>query len=135
MKPRSLSLSMRVSIDSIKSELGKGNVVTRDRQQGKTTALLEFVHEHNPGNIIIVVPNWRMEELTKRRYRELFPQDPRPSVRSLGVVTDIDVRGSNREWVTDEIWPDVVKRKAESYAYVNYLGGVGTPMCMNLHSH
>jgi hypothetical protein len=122
------------SVRSIKAELAKGQVVIRDRQTGKTTALLEFVHEHDPANMIVVCCNRITKALILCRYREMFPKDARPSVISIHNVNDSDVRGTNRRWVTDEVWPAAVVRRARSYSWAEYAGGVGTPMCMDAFS-
>lgn len=119
------------SVKSIKTELASGKLVTRDRQTGKTTALLEFVHEHDPANMIVICCNYPTKGLIERRYREMFPKDKWPSVISIHNVSDRDVRGTDRKWVTDEVWPAAVVRKAPSYAWAEYAGGVGTPMCMD----
>ena len=129
-----ISPELRKSIDEIKSELGKGEVVCRPRQTGKTAALLEFIHEHNPGNVNIIVINFHTQHWLKSRYKELYPQDQQPWIIPIDIVNDHNVRGTTREWVTDEIWPSAVIRKAGDYEYVNFLGGVSTPMCMDMHS-
>lgn len=133
IKQRSMGISMRVSIDSIKAELGKGEVVTRGRQNGKTAALLEFVHEHDSGHVIIIVCNWSQRAHTSHRYRELYPNDAQPIVVCIQNVSDADVVGTSRKWVTDEVWPDAVKERAGAYEALDYFGGVGTPMCMDMH--
>jgi len=121
---------LRPSTILIKRALGKGEVVTRERQTGKTTALLEFVHEHDPGNVIIVVCNGMTRDWTKDRYRKLFPQDPQPIVKSIQTLNEADLMGTRRRWCTDEVWPRAVTNRCRAYEFAPYLGGVGTPMCM-----
>lgn len=114
--------SLRSSIDAIKAALAFRQVVLRGRQSGKTTALLEFVHEHDPGNMIIVVCNGITYDLTRQRYKYMFPQDPQHIIRSIHMVSNADVCGTNRKWVTDEVWPQAVVRKARSYGWAGYWG-------------
>lgn len=126
--------SLQASIDSIKAELGNGRLAIRGRRSGKTAALLEWVHEHNPGNTIVVCCNEITRDMVRCRYREMFPQDAQPLAVSIHRVSDKDVLGTNRKWSTDEVWPAAVVRKARSYARAEYVGGVGTPMCMDCFS-
>jgi hypothetical protein len=121
---------MRASIDSIKAELGKGEVVTRGRQTGKTTALLEFVRGNDPGNMIIVTCHENARQFLERRYREMYPGDYRPTFASLHRVNSQDVRGTRRRWATDEVWPRSVVNRVRDYEFAEFVGGVGTPMCM-----
>jgi len=119
------------SISSIKSELDRGQLVIRERQTGKTTALLEWVREHDPANMIVVCGNWNMRELARRRYCDIYPCEPQPIFQSVHSVSDRDVCGTMRKWVTDEVWPRAVMLRAFSYVGADYCGGVGTPMCMD----
>jgi hypothetical protein len=122
------------STESIKVELGKGVVVTRSRQAGKTHALLEFVRGNDPGNTIVVACNNGERINSERRYREMYPDDYRPVFTCIGRVKNEDVLGTCRRWVTDEVWPDAVIERANAYETHEYLGGVGTPYCMDMHS-
>lgn len=124
--------SLRASIASIKAELDKGLVVTRERQTGKTLALLEWIHENDPGNVIVVCLNHITKDLTRSRYRRMYPQDAQPTVVSIQSVSNHDVQGTNRRWVTDEVWPEAVTYRADSYRAAPYLGGVGTRQCMDM---
>lgn len=131
----SLKPEMRASIDSIKAELGKGKVVSRSRQTGKTAALLEFIHEHFSGMVDLFVCNSHTAEHIKRCYRNMYPNDEQPRIFPAEKALNERIRGiTGRPWATDEVWPDAVIRKASDYEYHTYLGGVGTPMCMDLHS-
>ena len=131
----STTTDMRTSIDSIKAELGKGKVVTRGRQTGKTTALLEFVHEYASGFCYIVVCNSNTMALTADKYRHLYPEDEQPVILTLGYLRrQTGVVGRPRCWVTDEVWPSAAERKDPALTLLNFLGGVGTPMCMDAHS-
>jgi hypothetical protein len=127
-------MDMRESVDSIKAELGeregKGQLVIRPRQTGKTTALFEYIHEHEPGNVNVITCNVRMAQLMKQRYKEQYCDDPHPSFIPLEWVNNRDVRGTTRRWATDEVWPSSVIKRAPDYEYVDFLGGVGTPLCM-----
>lgn len=123
---------IRASIDSIKAELGKGVVVTRARQTGKTTALLEFVRDNDPGNMIVISCHDLQRQLTEQRYREMYPDDYRPTFTSIRRIKETDMLGIRRRWVTDEVWPDAVIERVEAYGWHEYLGGVGTAMCMDL---
>lgn len=125
---------LRPSVIRIKRALRDGIVVLRERQSGKTTALLEFVHEHDPGNVNVIVCDLNTAHFMKCRYKETYPNDPQPSFISVQNVSDTDVRGTKRNWVTDEVWPEAVIRKAQDYEYVPFLGGVGTAMCMERFS-
>lgn len=126
---------MRASIDSIKAELGKGEVVTRERQTGKTTALLEFVHEYASGFCYIVVPNSNMAHLTADKYRRLYPDDERPIILTFQYLRNqTSVVGRPQCWVTDEVWPSAAERQDEALTLLTFLGGVGTSMCMDMHS-
>ncbi len=122
-------------MDSIKSELGKGRVVSRSRQTGKTLALMEYVHENNPGMAIVVTCNGMEKERMRKKYRAMFPGDDQPIFVSVQMVNYTDVCGTNRRWATDEVWPETVVRRAPGYELAPYLGGVGTPMCMDMHSN
>jgi hypothetical protein len=126
--------SLRASIGSIKNELDKSQLAVRDRQSGKTSALIEWVHKHDSGNTIIVCCNENMKAIVRSRYREMFPLDKQPIVVSIHSISDHDVRGTNRKWVTDEVWPQAVIRKARSYASAEFAGGVGTASCMDAMS-
>lgn len=127
---------MRKSIDEIKAELGLGRVVCRPRQTGKTTALLEFVHEYCSGFCYFVTCNYNMADILTRQYKKRYPDDEQPifltldHLRGRGVI-----EGRPRCWVTDEVWPEAVERKQDSIVTLTYLGGVGTPMCMDMHSN
>jgi hypothetical protein len=134
MKEMTEIADMRESVEAIKAELGKGEVVVRNRQSGKTTAILEFIHENDPGYMVLVVCSPVIKDHTKRKYREFYPNDDQPVVVSIHQVSAMDVLGSNRCWVTDEVWPQAVIRKARGYAHAKYLGGVGTLQCMDMHS-
>ena len=131
-----LDPKMRESIEAIKAELGKGCVVYRERQTGKTTALMEYIHGCAPlsADIIVVVCNLNEAYCFAHLYRELYPRDGQPCVRSIQTVKSCDVAGTDRCWVTDEVWPHAVVDRVSSYEWHTYLGGVGTSMCMNLHS-
>ena len=131
-----ITKEMRDSIDSIKAELESGGargIVARERQSGKSTALLEFVHEHDPANMIVVCCNWQMRQFMKGRYKTTFPNDPIPYFVSIQNVKDSDICGTNRRWVSDEVWPGSVVDIAHAYELAPHLGTVGTPMCMDMH--
>jgi hypothetical protein len=131
------AIDMRYSIDSIKAELGKGEVVTRGRQTGKTVALMEFIHEYCSGFCYIVVPNFRMAEWTEHQYRHLFPDDEKPlcvPLGRLGPQGTGTVKGRPLCWVTDEVWPGAAEQREEELRRLTFLGGVGTPYCMDMHS-
>ncbi len=119
-----------VSVDLIKAALGKGEFVSLPRETGKTTALLEFVHERDPGNVIVIVRSWGKKCMMQSRYKQMYPKDPQPSFISIYDVKNTDVWGTNRKWVTDEVLPSAVVKNAEGYRWVPFLGGVGTPLCM-----
>ena len=121
---------IRESIDSIKAELGNGKMVIRARQTGKTTALFEFIHEHEPGSVNVITCSTPMAHLLKDRYREQYRDDQQPSFIPIEWVNNVDVRGTTRRWATDEVWPSAVIKRAPNYEYVDYIGGVGTPLCM-----
>lgn len=126
--------AMRKSIDEIKTELANGGargIVSRSRRTGKTSALLEFVHENDPGNMIVVSCNSARAASVKFQYKDLFPDDVQPMFTTVHCVNNRDVRGTTRRWVSDEVWPGAVVRKAPSYEFAQHLGTVGTPMCMD----
>lgn len=125
---------MRHSIDAIKAELGKGKLVTRTRQQGKTTALLEFVHEYCCGLCYIVACNANMADLIKRQYRDLYPHDKQPKVLSFGNLRGGQALGGPHCWVSDEVWPDAIVATAHDFRYLAFLGGVGSSESMDNHS-
>ena len=131
---------MRESIESIKAELGKGKLVIRARQTGKTTALLEFVHERCAGFCYIFACNEVMADIMKRNYREMFPEDEQPIIkmapsqlRGLG-GRGILVEKNPRCWLTDEVWPSAEAIASDEVTGLKFLGGVGTPMSMDQHS-
>ena len=133
-----LDPEMRESIDSIKAELESGGargVVVRSRQTGKTFALLEFVHENDPGNMVVIVCNAMESDHMARLYKKIFPDDNQPKFVSFQSVDGRHVTGTNRRWVTDEIWPGSVVRKSRAFELAPHLGTVGTPMCMDMHSN
>ena len=104
-----LDPKMRESIDSIKQELGKGVVVVRSRQTGKTTALLESIHENSPGSFDVFTGHVNMAELLKRRYKQMYPDDQQPNFCPYQYARNERVRGTTgRKWATDEIWPSAV---------------------------
>ena len=127
-------MDMRESVDSIKAELnereGKLQLVIRPRQTGKTTALFEFIHEHEPGNVNVITCNVQQAHIMKDRYREQYRDDPQPSFIPIKWVSNRDVRGTTRRWATDEVWLSSVIKRAPDYEYVDCIGGVGTPLCM-----
>lgn len=127
---------MRKSIDSIKDELrlNPRGPVCRGRQTGKTIALMEYIHEKCAGDCFLVTVNINIAKLLERKYREMFPKDTRPTFLSYYSLRDVCVAGTNKEWATDEIWPESVVKENENFRFLNFLGGVGTPMCMDLHS-
>jgi len=130
-----LSPEMRASVDSIKAELRSGeSLVTRGRQTGKTLALLEYIHETVGGDVNLIVCNGIQADLIARKYREMFPEDKQPRVRSISNADGTDLIGSDRGWATDEVWPSDVVRKAWIYETQTFVGGVGTPMCVDMHS-
>lgn len=132
-----LDPKMRESIEAIKAELKNGGargIVVRPRQTGKTIALLEFVHENDPGNMIVVTCNTNTAEHMRYSYKQLFPEDAQPTFKPYHRVDNRDVLGSTRRWVTDEIWPGAVVKNAPAYELHEHLGTVGTPMCMDIHS-
>jgi hypothetical protein len=133
-----LDPKMRESIDAIKAELESGGargVVVRSRQIGKTLALLEFVHENDPGNMVVIACNVMESDHIAHIYKKIFPDDSQPKFVSFQSVDDRHVIGTNRRWVTDEIWPGAVVRKSRAFELAPHLGTVGTPMCMDMHSH
>jgi hypothetical protein len=131
-----LDPKMRESIDSIKAELGKGKVVIRPRQTGKTAALLEVIHENSPGMVDVFTCHANEAERFRRLYKEMFPGDEQPRIFPFQWALSERVRGTTgRKWATDEVWPDAVINKAHEYKFVTYFGGVGTPMCMDMHSN
>jgi hypothetical protein len=133
-----LDPKMRESIDSIKAELKSGGargVVVRSRQTGKTLALLEFVHENDPGNMVVIACNVMQSDRMAHIYKQIFPDDSQPKFVSFQTVDDRCVVGANRRWVTDEIWPGAVVRKSRVFEFAPHLGTVGTPMCMDMHSN
>ena len=131
-----LDPKMRESIDSIKAELGKGKVVIRPRQTGKTAALLELIHENLPQTFDIFVAHSNMAEWTKRRYKEMYPDDEQPRIFSYQNARNERIRGTiGRKWATDEIWPSAVVNVAPDYEFnATFYGGVGTMICMDQHS-
>lgn len=133
----SIDPTFRESMDRIKAKLGKGEVVCGPRQTGKTTALLEYIHEKMPlsSSIIVVTCNIMEARRLMRVYKELYPGDGQPIVKSLAWVKNTDVVGTAHCWVTDEVWPTSVVENAPDYECCTYLGGVGNPMCMDLHSN
>lgn len=75
--------NMRSTIDGIKKEIredGRHFVVCR-RQTGKTTALLEIIHDDFEGDAILLSPNVRMSDYAKDRYREMYPGEKVPIFR------------------------------------------------------
>ena len=134
MQP-SLSPEMRQSIDSIKAELGEGKVVCRSRQTGKTAALLEYIHENGRGLVDVFTCNANQKHYLECAYKERFPEDEQPRFFSIQSAMNARVAGTTgRKWATDEVWPESVVRRASDYEYITFLGGVGTPMCMDLNS-
>lgn len=127
-----MGISMRLSMDSIKAKLRDESLVTRDRQTGKTTALLEYVHERCAGKCFIIVPRLNVANFTSDNYRKRYPEDEKPRVLALSCISDRDALGSNLPWVTDEVWPESVAKKAPAFKYLTWIGGVGTPMCMDM---
>lgn len=126
---------IRASFDSIKAELGKGEVATAERQTGKTTALMEFVHEYCSGFCYVVTCHRMEADRWGHKYRQMFPGDKQPVVVTLRGLRGFGViEGRPRCWVTDEIWPDAAVRHCPGLGVLTYLGGVGTPMCMEMHS-
>lgn len=137
LKPRSLGISIRASVDSIKAELGKGEVVIRARAQGKTTALLEFIHEYCSGFCYIVTCTPVMREMIRSRYRTDYPHDEVPVVLTLDRLRaekSSKIYGRPRVWFTDEVWPEECEIEAEELERLTYLGGVGTAYCMDISS-
>jgi hypothetical protein len=126
--------ALRASVESIKKELDEGRLVTRDRQTGKTLALLEWIHEHDPANMIVVCCNGIMKSILRSRYREMYPRDPQPIFEPIQSISGHNLRGTNRKWMTDEVWPAAVVRRSLSYIGAEYAGGVGTPQCMDILS-
>jgi hypothetical protein len=129
------------SINSIKQELLAGAkaevpaLVTRDRQTGKSTALMEFVHEYCKGLCAIITCTSGMAQVTTRKYHELYPNDAKPLVLALTRLDNEVLMGRQlRGWATDEIWPSAAIRKAPVLEALTFLGGVGTPLCMDTHS-
>ena len=130
-----ISPEMRKSVDEIKAEFAKGvRVVTRDRQTGKTLALMEYIHEQTGGDAILVVCNFREKERVIDAYQAMFPDDKQPKVIALGHVQSGNVLGRDQPFATDEVWPKDVVKKAGAYEYQRFLAGVGTPKCMDMHS-
>ena len=137
-----ITSEMRASIDSIKAELangdetsGEGRLVTRDRQTGKTLALLEFIHEYARGFVYYVTIDQNTAMRLQVEYHRMYPTDEQPIVLSIKTMNFMRVAGRDRCWVTDEVWPGAVKRKIPQLEMLTFLGGVGTPLCMDLHSH
>ena len=131
-----ISPEMRASVDSIKAELRDGvRVVTRERQTGKTLALMEHIHETAGGDVRLVTFNMDMADYFVRRYRAMSPEDKLPKAIAIGFVDGSKVEGTDQAWATDEVWPEAVTRKAWCYMALPFLGGVGTPMCMDMHSN
>jgi hypothetical protein len=127
-------LDILASIDSIKAQLGKGEVVSRERQSGKTIALAEFVHEQCGGFCIVITCNPNEREYFAHYYKARFGSDKKPHVLTLDSLRHACLDGGPRHWVTDEIWPSAAIRNSMSLEYLEFLGGVGTPMCMDMHS-
>jgi hypothetical protein len=127
---------MRASIESIKAELGTGEIVMRTRCTGKTTALLEFVHEYCSGFCYLVTCTPVMAEITKHRYKELYPDDEQPIICTLSRLRGQSglTHGRPRAWVTDEVWPSAAEQAENSLGDLTFLGGVGTVECMEMHS-
>lgn len=136
--------TMRESIDAIKAELdhgikhnadGGGHLVNRDRASGKTAALFEFLHDYCGGFCYLVVCNPVMRELTERRYKQDYPEDEQPVVVTLDRLRSRSLsKGRSRVWATDEVWPSDVMKADPEFRTLTYIGGVGTPYCMDAAS-
>lgn len=127
-------MTIRENIECIKQELGKGRVAVHPRNTGKTTALLEFVHEHAGGLVYIVTCNTSQAKHISKVYGRLFPDDDKPVVLSINNLTMKQIYGRPRCWVSDEVWPEAVCNALASFQELEYLGGVGSAISMDIHS-
>ena len=75
--------NIRASIDSIKKAIREDGklFLCKPRQTGKTTALLEIIHDDFDGDAILLSPNVRMSDYAKDRYREMYPGEKLPIFR------------------------------------------------------
>lgn len=98
--------------DEAKAALRAGKIVYGDRQIGKTTALIEVIHEDYSGDVIVTTPNALIGELFAARYGEMFPDDKQPRIensRNAG-------RGSSQPLYADcyAMFPEERKRDLDS---------------------
>ena len=117
--------SLRASIDSIKAELGKGEMVWRSRRSGKTTALMEFIHENYKGECFIACRGENMAYHFRRRYRRMYPGDVLP--RTLNALGQINVCGQTGSWATDEVYARwLIQQSFTGLEGLDFIGGVGS---------
>lgn len=118
--------SLRASIDSIKAELGKGEMVWRSRRSGKTTALMEFVHEKFQGDCIVVTISFHLADYWLLVYGKSYPFDTRPRV--LAVLGRLNFMGHRyAPVVTDEVTPSYLEEHSTGFREcLKFFGGVGS---------
>jgi hypothetical protein len=76
-----------------------------------------------------------MAKIIQGRYKELYPDDEKPIVCTLDRLRGEGLtQGMPRVWLTDEVWPDVAENVENDLKGLTFLGGVGTPKCMDIQS-
>lgn len=77
-----------------------GAVLGVKRRVGKTTALLQLIHEQYSGMATLYSPTQRQSERAGERYREMYPEDQLPRF----IVDAKEARGYDNPILVDEWW-------------------------------
>ena len=76
--------------EKIKQAIREGKVVWSERQTGKTTAIMEVVHDDYQGKALVFVPNELLRGIFRRAYRDKYHGEPVPVVTAAHSTEIID---------------------------------------------
>lgn len=80
MRTQLAEFGIEWSVKQIKSQLREGHAVHAERQSGKTTALLEYVHELTQSDTVPIIgflsPNYDLSRMVENRYRVRYLEEP-----------------------------------------------------------
>lgn len=117
-------VSMRQNVDRIKQTLRwfPGVVLGLGRQVGKTSALLEVIHDDFNGDATVFSPNIRMSDYAKNKYMEKYPNERVPEFSS----HERAIRGKMNPVFADEWWFITPEERRDLIATGRLVARIGT---------
>lgn len=88
-------------IEEIKAVLEKKEFALFNRQTGKSTALIEFVHDHHGAEAVVICADNKTAGMMARLYNQKFPNEELP-VFCGPFLADRCIRGNAKKIFIDE---------------------------------